>query len=241
MTFPFQISIGSRAISLHIVFEALAYTLAFLLFRILRKRAGDPLGGLDRLMIVAAAAVGALVGAKLLHIANDWRSIIAPGGWIRIFVGGKTVVGGFLGGWAAVEWWKRRQGITTRTGDAFALPLCLGIGVGRIGCFLGGLEDNTYGIPTSLPIGVDFGDGLPRHPTQAYEIAFALLAGLVIFWRSRRPFPRGFLFHMFMTSYLAFRLGCDFLKPYDRILGLCAIQWACVAGLVVCFRRRFAA
>jgi len=39
------------------------------------------------------------------------------------------------------------------------VPLAVGIAVGRIGCFLTGLDDHTYGLPTTLPWAVDFGDG----------------------------------------------------------------------------------
>ena len=49
------------------------------------------------------------------------------------------------------------------------MPILIGIVIGRIGCLLAGLQDVTYGNPTSLPWGVDFGDGIPRHPTQFYD------------------------------------------------------------------------
>jgi prolipoprotein diacylglyceryltransferase len=66
-------------------------------------------------------------------------------------LGGKTIVGALIGGLAAVEWTKHQLGITQRTGDLFALPLTIGIAIGRIGCFLTGVEDHTAGIHTSLP------------------------------------------------------------------------------------------
>jgi prolipoprotein diacylglyceryltransferase len=51
------------------------------------------------------------------------------------------------------------------------LPLAIGIAVGRLGCFFAGLDDFTYGTPTTLPWGHDFGDGIARHPVQLYESA----------------------------------------------------------------------
>src|SRR5260221_11390397 len=71
---------------------------------------------------------------------------------------GKTIVGALIGGLIAVELAKHILGIKQRTGDLFAVPLCLGIAIGRIGCFLTGLEDHTSGVATSLPWGVNFGD-----------------------------------------------------------------------------------
>jgi len=94
-------------------------------------------------------------------------------------MGGKTIVGALIGGLLAVELIKRYIGFSTSTGDLYAIPLAVGIAIGRIGCFLTGLSDNTYGIPTSLPWGIDFGDGISRHPTQLYEIIF--LAALIPF------------------------------------------------------------
>ena len=41
--------------------------------------------------------------------------------------------------------------------------------------------DNTYGTPTSLPWAINFGDGIPRHPTQLYEVAFLLLLIPILF------------------------------------------------------------
>jgi phosphatidylglycerol---prolipoprotein diacylglyceryl transferase len=90
-------------------------------------------------------------------------------------VGGKTIVGALAFGLIAVELMKRFIGLRTSTGDLYAIPLALGIAIGRIGCFLTGLSDNTYGTPTTLPWAINFGDGVPRHPTQLYEIAFLLV------------------------------------------------------------------
>ncbi len=142
---------------------------------------------------------------------------------------GKTVVGGLLGGWLGVEIAKRFGGIYRRTGDLFVLPLCVGIAVGRVGCLVAGLADDTYGKPTSLPWSVDFGDGIGRHPVQAYEIVFLMLMGVLL--ERNRKLPEGVRFRIFVASYLAWRVVIDFLKPQPLIYGLDVIQWACLAGL----------
>lgn len=73
-----------------------------------------------------------------------------------------TVVGGLLGGLVGVELSKKIIGVRTSSGDLFSYPLILGMMIGRVGC-LGGLEDNTYGEATTLPWGMDLGDGVMRH------------------------------------------------------------------------------
>jgi len=90
-------------------------------------------------------------------------------------MGGKTIVGALVFGLIAVELFKRYIGLHQSTGDLYTIPLALGIAIGRIGCFLTGLSDNTYGTPAKLPWAIDFGDGIPRHPTQLYEIILLLL------------------------------------------------------------------
>ena len=156
--------------ALHTLFEALAYAVGYQLYRRNRSRAGDIIADDQRWIVIAAAAIGALFGSRILGVLEQaprigihWQSFLLPGG--------KTIVGGLLGGWIAVEVTKRVRGIHSRTGDLFAVPLCIGIAVGRIGCLLAGLADDTCGTPTTLPWGIDFGDGIPRHPTQLYEIA----------------------------------------------------------------------
>jgi phosphatidylglycerol:prolipoprotein diacylglycerol transferase len=233
MTFPVYISLGSLKIHPHLVFEMAAYAIAFRVYLLLRKRSGDALDAGNRWWMIAAAAMGAVVGSKVLYWFEDpaltaahWRDPV-------YLMGGKTMVGALIGGLFAVEIAKRLLGITRRTGDLFAPPLCVGIAVGRIGCFLTGLDDHTAGVATSLPWGVDFSDGIPRHPTQLYEVLFALALGGFLWRRMQRPFVSGDIFKIFMVAYFAFRLACDFLKPEVRVLfGLSSIQWACGAMLV---------
>ena len=115
------------------------------------------------------------------------------------------------------------------------LPLVVGIAIGRVGCFLTGLSDHTHGTPTSLPWAVDFGDGIPRHPTQLYEIVVALCIGVAIFFRSRAPHRRGELFRLFLCLYLLFRFLVEFIKPtYKPYLHLSAIQIASALGAIIC-------
>ena len=230
MTFPVVLHAGPFAITAHSIFESLGYTAGLGLFAWLRSRRNDPVAA-DRLWIVTAAIAGAAAGSKILYWLEDPARTFQHWSDPIYLMGGKTIVGALIGGWIAVEWIKRRLGIATRTGDLFALPLAAGTAVGRVGCFLSGLGDGTHGLATALPWGVDFGDGVPRHPVQIYEILWLALLATWIRRTSLGPHEEGGLFKSFMIGYLAFRLVVDFLKPGVPILGLTSIQWACAVCL----------
>ena len=231
MHFPVQIHLGPLTLAPHQPLEILGGFLGVRLYFALRRRAGDVIPAERRLVVLAAAVVGAAIGSKLLAWLHNPAPVLAHPS-LALLLSGKTLVGGLLGGLAAVELVKWRIGERTATGDLYVFPLIVGIAVGRVGCFLTGLADDTYGTATSLPWGVDFGDGVARHPTQLYEIAFLALLAAALAWRARRPLPRGDLFKLFMAAYLGWRLAVDFIKPaHATLLGLTAIQLACLAGL----------
>ena len=233
--FPVVFSLAGREIHAHVVFEALGYTVAFQCYRYLRRRAHDPVSDLSRWTVIAAAAVGAVVGSKLLYLLEDPPATWAHRGDLAFLLGGKTIVGGILGAWILVEFVKRRIGVTSRTGDLFAAPLLIGIAIGRIGCFCEGLADHTYGVPTSLPFGVDFGDGVPRHPTQIYEMIFALAVAAPLWRATLRKDPsrrQGDLFRAAVGAYLLWRFVIDFLKPHPSYLVVSGIQVAALFGVL---------
>lgn len=233
MDFPVYIPLGPYRIHPHWLFEALAYFIGFRLY--LRMRSKGQLAPVQALWLVVAAVLGAAAGSKVLFWMEDplltWRSITESPAYL---MEGKTIVGGLLGGLLAVEGMKRRIGWTRRTGDDYAIPLIVGMIIGRVGCFLTGLDDHTYGTQTSWWTGIDFGDGVLRHPTQLYEITFLVLLLIALhLLRKRRTLPEGGQFQIFMLAYLLFRLLVDFIKPTPHLyLGLHAIQVACLLGLL---------
>jgi 7,8-dihydro-6-hydroxymethylpterin dimethyltransferase len=236
MIFPVRFHLFGLSVEAHQVLEFVAYGLGFQLYLLLRRRwpRGPAMTTEQTAKVILGALLGALIGAKVLawveslpfyweHL-HDWR----------IFIGGKTIVGAVLGGWAGVALAKTKLGISHPSGDVYVFPLILGICVGRVGCFLAGLGDHTYGLATSLPWGVDFGDGIVRHPTQLYEILFLVaLAGLFV-WRITTGRQRGCMFSQFVFAYAVFRFFVEFIKPRYTlpILPLSAIQLTCLAGII---------
>jgi phosphatidylglycerol:prolipoprotein diacylglycerol transferase len=244
----------------HLLFEGTGYAVAFGLFLWLRLRRGDAIDVPLRWTVIAAAFVGGALGSKILYWAEDPSATLARWRDPLYLLGGKTIIGGLIGGWIAVELMKKYVGISESTGDLFAVPLAMGIAIGRVGCFLTGLDDKTYGTATNLPWGVDFGDGIRRHPTQLYEALF--LAGLaIVLYRllpvrdaacrvstremAGRPLHSGDVFKMFMVAYLGFRVVLDFWKASDPAVlsGMGSLQSAsllavAVAGWQICARPR---
>lgn len=219
---------GVLGLPVHTLLECLAYAAGFRLFLALRRRWGDPLTPFDRMAVVAAAIVGAGIGSKLLvwtQHPDMLRGVDAS-----VLLTGKSVAGALLGGLVFVELVKRWLGIRRSTGDLYVLPLCLGIAIGRVGCLLSGLDDGTYGTPTSLPWGIDYGDGVRRHPAQLYEIAILVPIAIWAARQLRRGVSDGSVFRGFLLVYLGFRVALDFVKPEPRVyLGLTGTQ---VVGLV---------
>ena len=177
------------------------------------------------------AIFGALIGSKLLAWVESPQEYFGRfPDWHRL-LGGKTIVGGLLGGWVGVEIAKKIVGIKHATGDLYIIPLIFGMAVGRIGCFLTGLSDQTYGVHCSLPWAVDFGDG-PRHPTQLYDIVLLTILGFILHFTIKQK-PAGFMFRVFMIGYLLYRFASEFIKPRDfRAIGLSPIQWACLLSAI---------
>lgn len=233
--FPLQLHFGRFEVSAHLLLETLAYTVAFLVYRYLRDTEGDPISDAARWSVITAAAVGAALGSRILYWAEDPFATVARWRDPVYLLNGKTIVGGLIGGLIAVELAKRIVGEKRSTGDLFAVPIALGIAIGRVGCFLDGLPDHTYGIATTLPWGIDFGDGIRRHPTQLYECVFTMILATCLWRMLHRPDREGDVFKAFMVSYMAWRLAIDFLKPGVRIFGLSGIQWACFFMLLYYF------
>jgi prolipoprotein diacylglyceryltransferase len=132
-----------------------------------------------------------------------------------------SIAGALAGAIVAVELYKWARGIQGSTGAIWVGPLALGIAIGRWGCLFSGLGDETYGVPTSLPWGVDLGDGIARHPVQLYE-SLAML-GFVAFYlaalRRRAAWTRDRAFYLFILCYAVQRFLWEFLKPYPRVAG----------------------
>jgi phosphatidylglycerol---prolipoprotein diacylglyceryl transferase len=194
------------------------------------------LGDTRNYAVILGCIVGAAIGNKAahwFHHADNWH-LLKDSPWL--ILQGQSIVGGLLGGLIGVEIGKKHAGVRESTGDRFVTPILVGLIIGRVGCFIAGLADDTYGNPTVLPWGFDFGDGIRRHPTQLYDILFAAGAwALLRHWRPGLARESGLEFKLMLAGYLLWRLFIDALKPvpYAYPGGLSGLQVICLLALAI--------
>jgi prolipoprotein diacylglyceryltransferase len=224
------------AATVHTVLEYSAIALGAWIYRRSRRQFGK--SGLmepGSFAVLVGLLAGAAIGNKLVFLIERPDTIAAwfRGEWV---LPGQSLVGGLLGGLLGVELAKKITSQPDSTGDLLVLPIAVGVMLGRVGCFLAGLHDDTYGISTAVPWGVDFGDGLARHPTQLYEIAFVgTWGGVLLYMRKIWASTPGLMFKLFLAGYLVWRLFVENIKPlkFGYVGNLSGIQIVCLAALVL--------
>jgi prolipoprotein diacylglyceryltransferase len=229
LTIPFEPIVFGIKINIHLVLEYLAFFVAFRYYVWLRKKTTDQISNSNRLSIILGAIVGAFIGSRLTGFFENPLIGFNSTSLIHL-LNSKSIMGGLFGGLLGVELSKKIIKEDRSSGDLFVYPIIIGIIIGRIGCFLSGTKEFTYGTTTSFITGMDLGDGLTRHPTSLYEIIFLFL--LFIFLKRIDSYTKeesGLLFKIFMILYFAIRFFIEFIKPnIFYVFGLSSIQWLCI-------------
>lgn len=188
-----------------------------------------------------AAALSALVGARLLYILTNLDEFDTVGSWFELRRGGLVAYGGFLGGFFGALAYLRNAGVPLlRFADVAAPTLALGLGLTRIGCYLFGCdfgaplsEDapswlrgwgtfphwaNDEGSPAwahhvdAYNLDFDAHYSLPVHPTQLYESAAGLsMVAMCLFVWTRRQFHGQVLF-VLTAVYGIWRFLIEFVR-----------------------------
>jgi phosphatidylglycerol---prolipoprotein diacylglyceryl transferase len=162
---------------------------------------------------VLALVLGAAIGGFGLGSLNMWISgtpMVA-----------RSIVGALAGAIAAIEVFKWARGLKGLTGLIFVPAFATSVVIGRWGCFLSGLSDETHGTQTTLPWGIDLGDGFLRHPVQLYESfsMAAFLAAALVLMGQRNPWFMRYGFYALVLFYAGQRFLWEFLKPYGAVIG----------------------
>ena len=188
--------------------------------------------------------VGVILGGRLgfvLFYEPAWY-LANPGQIIKVWQGGMSFHGGFLGVVLAAWAYARRNGIAPlRLADALAIAAPVGLFLGRIANFI---NAELWGRPTTAPWGVIFPgeaaqdcpgvEGLcARHPSQLYEAGLeGLLLGLVLFLLVRRGglARPGLALGVFLSGYGLSRFVVEFFRQADAQFVTPGNPWGHVLG-----------
>lgn len=192
----------------------------------------------DAVGIVAITVVAGIIGAKLWHVLDtpaDFREL----GWRVLYdSAGFAWYGGLVFGISALVfqgWWAKIGAL--RMLDFAAPAAAIGYGVGRIGCFLSG--DGCYGIPTSLPWGMSFPNGIDPttvhvHPTPLYEMAAALVIGWWLWRRGGKAHATGAILGQYLALSGIARFLVEFIRRNPKVIwGLSNAQLASAGAALV--------
>ena len=208
--------------SLEIRYYGIIYALAFLIGYYYIKRESEKRNlKLDADSLITYLIIGTLIGARLFEIIfyNPSFYFSNPLEIFALWHGGLSFHGGLVGGLVASIIFCRKYKIRLlELGDILAVPLAFGLFIGRIANFING---ELYGYPTNLSWGVDFGDGIFRHPTQIYESLKNLFIFFILLKLKKKEHKEGYPFFVFLPLYGLIRFFIEFLQvPENYLLGM---------------------
>jgi|SRR5450631_1347290 phosphatidylglycerol:prolipoprotein diacylglycerol transferase len=191
----------------------------------------------DAIGIVAISTVAGIVGAKLWHVLETPHVLFAAPFDQLFDRSGFAWFGGLLAGILALMWQGRVYKILPLGMLDFAAPAAaVGYAVGRLGCLTSG--DGDYGIPTGLPWGMSFPNGLVPttdrvHPTPLYELIAGLLIAWILWRRGAKKKPVGHLTGEYLVLSGMARFLVEFIRINPRILwGMSNAQIASAGSVV---------
>lgn len=227
-------ALGPLTIQVWGLFAALGVVAGFLFARREAKRRGLDLERFESLAF--RTVVAAFVGARILHVIAYEPAYYAanPLEALMIWKAGWSSFGGFLGAAAAFFWEMRKKALPLwKTADALTLAVPLGLGCGRIGCFLIHDHPGTLAHGVGRRFAVAFPDG-PRYDLGLLLglVDFAIFAWFLLLMR--KPRRDGAYFALFMAVYGPARFGLDFLRATDvRYGGLTPAQYGAIILTVI--------
>mgnify|MGYP000542392447 CR=1 FL=1 len=241
--------IGSFPIYSYGVMIALAFVAGILFAMREAKRCGeDPERILDiSLYVIIGALIGGRLGYVIFHL--DYYSKNP----LKIFYfrqGGLAFLGGFILAYILGLWYVKRSKLSFwKYTDIIAPSIALGLGIGRIGCFLNGccfgVVSEKYGIkfpalnmpPVYLQqlkdglIASGSSHTLPVIPTQLYSSLYGFLIFIILIWIKKYKKYDGFIFLIFLILYSISRFIIEFFRFYENdyiFLNLTITQAICI-------------
>jgi phosphatidylglycerol:prolipoprotein diacylglycerol transferase len=237
---PNLITIGPFVLSWHGLFTAVGLAAGvWIAARLLRGTSVPE----DEVMTTAFwCTIGGLVGARLLHVIDQWdyysqrplQILLLNEGGIAIL---GAVIGGTVGG---VVYALVRRLPVGLLADAGAVGLILGQAIGRIGDVINGEHHGTH-LPADTPWAVTYvhpktlGEpGVANHLAVGYELGWDLLIyGLLLGLWGRLPRP-GMLFWLYLLLYSAGRFLINFARQDPAVMaGLAQAQIVSLVSVVI--------
>jgi len=208
--------------------------------------------------------LGVILGGRLGYILFYKFSYYLdhPLEMLKVWEGGMSFHGGFLGVVIAMWLFSRKHKISTLKTMDFVAPLVpLGLASGRIGNFINGelwgriTDINAFwamGFPQARaedlnaavrnPLWAEWMQQyhvLPRHPSQLYQFALEGICLFIVVWIfSKKPRPTGQVASLFLGGYGFFRFIAEYARQPDDYLGLLTLglsmgQWLSVPMIVL--------
>ncbi len=241
---PILFEVGTWPVYSYGVLLAVAYLAALQLAVIRARRIG--VDGSKIMDLGIYLIIAALVGAKLMLIAVDFRYFVAqPREMLSLVRAGGVFYGGLIAALLVAIWLVRRYNLALwTTADLFAPGIALGHVIGRFGCLMAGC---CYGRPTSVPWAITFTNpeaaanvgtplGVPLHPTQLYDAGAELAILLLLLFTERRGKAfSGRTFWLYVLLYGISRFIIEFFRGDDRgvILGVSTSQFVSLIAVPV--------
>ena len=189
--------------------------------------------------------IAGIIGARIAYILTNISEFKSFYDIIALWHGGLSFFGGLLLATIAdfiyikikkLDFWK--------IADILAVPLALGISIGRVGAFLSGANP---GLPTTLPWGIEF-QNVKTHPTALYHavtdfLTFTILLAVEKKEKIKEKFKEGFIFLLFLAFYGISRFAVDFFRDYGTNLSLILLSrivplLLTAIALILIFRRK---
>ncbi len=220
-------------------FVILSFLVGGVLLRSEMERTGhDPERAWD---LVFMAVLGGMIGAKTYYVLLNYEALLANPTSAIFSRGGFVWYGGFAGALLLIVFEIKRRGLPLgQMADLSSPTLAIGYAIGRMGCFMVG---DDYGRPTASWVGIRFPNGnpptsvveiesyfgvqvdpaiverfgqvVPVHPTQLYEVAMASLIFLVL-WKLRvHEHAAGWLFWICLILLSVERFLVEFVRVKD--------------------------
>ncbi len=197
----------------------------------------------DAFLIIGIAGLAGIVGARLYHVLESPQEFFAHPWPMIASRYGFAWFGGLIGGFIALILMARHEKTPMLEFlDACAPAACVGYAIGRIGCLLSG--DGDYGIPTSLPWGMSFPNGVVPttervHPTPIYELIAWMLIAWILWKLGSGPIRKGertggriFFYYLILTGVARFLVELIRINPRS-FFGMSNAQTASVASVIL--------